>query len=68
MLFSALGTGFALAGAFSYWWDASMRPGQASPWVMIWGILTLVSQVWVFLRSILKDPTTVIIGDGDGDS
>lgn len=55
LLFGLLGMGFTLAGGFAYWWDSSMMPDQASPFVFIWGLLTLGSQLVIFLRDGLGD-------------
>jgi hypothetical protein len=59
MVFLALGTLFALAGGFSYWWDSGMRPDKASPMLLICGVLILCSQAGLLLRAVL---------DGQGGS
>ncbi len=49
--FLLLGSLFALAGGLAYWWDSGMRPRQASPWLMVFGLLTLASQGGNLLRA-----------------
>ena len=55
LLFCALGTGFALAGGFSYWWDSSMMPGRETPLLLVCGLLTLASQGVIFIRNVLGE-------------
>jgi len=52
--FLLLGALFTLAGGFAYWWDSGMRPTRASPWLLIWGLLTLASQAGNLLRAVLE--------------
>ena len=53
LLFGILGTVLTLAGGFAYWWDAGMRPGQKSAFILVCGLLTLVSQSSTVLRGAL---------------
>ena len=53
-VFLLLGALFALAGGFAYWWDGGMRPARASPWLLIWGLLTLASQAGNLLRAVFE--------------
>ena len=55
VVFLLLGTLFTLAGGFSYWWDSGMRPSKATPWLFIWGVLTLASQAGNLLRAVFED-------------
>jgi hypothetical protein len=54
-LFLGLGVLFTLAGGFAYWWDSGMRPTQASPFLLICGLLTLASQAGAVLRGVLEN-------------
>ena len=45
---------FTLAGGFSYWWDSGLRPSKATPWLFIWGALTLASQAGNLLRAVFE--------------
>ncbi|WP_066270704.1 hypothetical protein [Hydrogenophaga palleronii] len=54
VLFLLLGTLFTLAGGFAWWWDSGMRPTRASPWPLIWGLLTLASQAGNLLRAVFE--------------
>ena len=51
VVFTALGLLLSLAGWSSYAWDKGMRPGQASPTVLVCGLLMLGAQVWNGLRA-----------------
>ncbi len=55
LVFGALGSLFALAGGFSWWWDSGMRPGQQSAFLPICGLLTLAAVLWIWLRSAADD-------------
>ena len=54
VVFLLLGTLFTLSGGFAWWWDSGMRPTRASPWLMIWGLLTLASQGGNLLRAVFE--------------
>ena len=54
-LFLGLGVLLTLAGGFAYWWDSGMRPTQASPFLLICGLLTLASQAGAVLRGMLEN-------------
>ena len=60
VVFLLLGALFALSGGFAWWWDGGMRPTKASPWLLIWGLLTLASQAGNLLRAVFE-------GDGGTD-
>jgi hypothetical protein len=42
LLFGFVGGMLTLLGAFSFWWDRSMRPDQASVFILVCGVLTLL--------------------------
>ena len=50
-----LGILFTLFGGFSYWWDSSMQPSKKSAVVFVCGLLTLASQLGVFLRGLASE-------------
>lgn len=52
--FLLLGALFTLAGGFAYWWDSGMQPTKASPWLLIWGLLTLASQADNLMRAVFE--------------
>lgn len=49
VVFGLLGALLTLAGGFSYWWDSGMRPTHRSAFILVCGIVTLVSQAATFL-------------------
>ena len=55
LIFLPVGLLLALFGGFSYWWDKSMQPDVASPFMLICGILILIAQLASLLRSIGED-------------
>lgn len=50
-IFASLGIAMILLGAFSYWWDGSLRPEQQNASLLICGILTLGAWVCSRFRS-----------------
>lgn len=54
VVFLLLGALFTLAGGFAYTWDSGMQPGKASPWLLIWGLLTLASQAGNLARAVFE--------------
>lgn len=55
LVFGALGAVFTVAGGLSLWWDSGMRPTQASPFLLVCGLLTLASQGLVLLRGLFEN-------------
>lgn len=55
LVFGTLGAVFTVAGGLSYWWDACMRPTQASSFLFVCGLLTLASQGLVLLRGLFEN-------------
>jgi len=57
-----IGSFLAIGGGFSYWWDQSMRPTQASAVPFVCGLLILASQIPMLIRSFVGG---IFPGDGD---
>ena len=60
LLFVAFGFTGALMtvfGAFAYYWDSNMRPDHRSTFLLVCGILTLLSQTGNFVKAVFDDET-----------
>lgn len=53
--FAFVGALMTLFGAFAYYWDSHMRPDQRSAFLLVCGILTLLSQAGNFVKAIVND-------------
>jgi len=53
--FGFVGGLMTLFGAFAYYWDSHMRPDQRSVFLLVCGILTLLSQAGNFIKAIFGD-------------
>lgn len=49
-IFASFGIAMIFLGAFSYWWDGSIRPEQQSASLLVCGLLTLGAKVCSLLR------------------
>lgn len=55
LVFGLLGSVLTIAGAFQYWWNASMLPSQKSALILICGLLTLLAQAGTIIYGIFAN-------------